>query len=75
MTERLIGIGPAAYVRDLAASRRFYEGLLGLEVKRVMRRAEREIAVAYAAGLSVWQIDDACDMIFGAGSKRPERLG
>jgi len=75
MSDRLIAIGPAAYVRDLAASRRFYEGLLGLEVKRVMHRDEREIAVAYAAGLSVWQIDDACDMIFGPGSPRPERLG
>ena len=75
MTERLIGIGAAAYVRDLAASRRFYEGLLGLEVKGVMRRANQEIAVAYRAGLSIWQIDDACDMIFGAGAPRPERLG
>jgi catechol 2,3-dioxygenase-like lactoylglutathione lyase family enzyme len=75
MTDRLIPIGAAAYVRDLAASRRFYEGLLGLEVKRVMQRAERDIAIAYAQGLSIWQIDDACDMIFGPGSPRPERLG
>ena len=62
-------------MRDLAATRRFYEGLLGLEVKRVMRRSDRAIAVAYAAGLSIWQIDDVCDMVFGAGSPRPERLG
>ena len=75
MAERMIGIGPAAYVRDLAASRRFYEELLGLEVRNVMRRAEKEIAVAYRAGLSVWQVDDAYDIVFGPGSARPERLG
>jgi catechol 2,3-dioxygenase-like lactoylglutathione lyase family enzyme len=75
MTETLVAIGPAAYVRDLAAARQFYEDLLGLAVKRVMHRDGREIAVAYTAGLSVWQIDDAYDNIFGRGAERPDRLG
>ncbi|HUK59276.1 MAG TPA: VOC family protein [Stellaceae bacterium] len=70
----LLSVGPAAYVKDLAASRRFYEGLLGLEVARVMRRGEREIAVAYTARLSVWQVDDAYDTVF-AGARRPQVLG
>jgi catechol 2,3-dioxygenase-like lactoylglutathione lyase family enzyme len=71
----LFAIGPAAYVRDLAASRRFYEDLLGLEVKIVMRRDGRDIAVAYAAGLSVWQVDDAYDAVFGRDAERPAALG
>lgn len=75
MPETLVAIGPAAYVRDLAATRRFYESLLGLAVKGVMHRDGREIAVAYKAGLSVWQIDDAYDNIFGHGTERPARLG
>jgi catechol 2,3-dioxygenase-like lactoylglutathione lyase family enzyme len=74
MSEGLLAVGPAAYVKDLAASRRFYEGLLGLEVKNVMRRGEREIAVAYKAGLSVWQVDDAYDVVF-ANAPRPKTLG
>ena len=74
MSEELLSVGPAAYVLDLAASRRFYEGLLRLEVARVMQRGEREIAVAYKAGLSVWQVDDAYDMVFG-GAPRPTTLG
>jgi catechol 2,3-dioxygenase-like lactoylglutathione lyase family enzyme len=36
--------GPAAYVADLSRSRAFYEGLLGLDVRRVMRRGDRDIA-------------------------------
>ena len=78
MTEaapKLIAIGPAAYVRDLAASRRFYEALLGLEVKVVMRRDGREIAVAYTAGLSVWQVDDVYPIVFGPGAEPPATLG
>jgi catechol 2,3-dioxygenase-like lactoylglutathione lyase family enzyme len=74
MTERLIAVGPAAYVRDLAASRHFYEELLGLEPANVMERDGREIAVAYKAGLSVWQIDDAYDIVFGREAKRPASL-
>ena len=75
MTGTLQGVGPAAYVRDLARSRRFYEDVLGLEVKGVMRRNGAEIAVAYRAGLSIWQIDDVHNMVFGPGSQRPEKLG
>jgi len=75
MTELLKGIGPAAYVRDLAMSRRFYEELLGLEIGRVISEGAKEIAVAYKAGLSIWQIDHAYGVIFGQSSPRPDKLG
>jgi catechol 2,3-dioxygenase-like lactoylglutathione lyase family enzyme len=57
--------GPAAYVRDLDRSRRFYEDVLGLKVARVMARDGRPIAVAYTAGLSIWDAGDAFLTIFG----------
>ncbi len=76
MSETVRYVGPAAYVRDLAASRHFYEDLLGLAVKHVMHREPgRAIAIAYQAGFSIWQIDDAYDAIYGAGSSRPDKLG
>jgi len=75
MAELLQGIGPAAYVRNLAASRRFYEELLGLEIARVMSEDAKNIAVAYKAGLSIWQVDHAYDVIFDQSSPRPDKLG
>jgi catechol 2,3-dioxygenase-like lactoylglutathione lyase family enzyme len=70
--------GPAAYVSDLDRARQFYEGVLGLEVSRLMKRDGRLIAVAYTAGLSVWEAADAFFSIFGApdpawrGPERPD---
>jgi hypothetical protein len=58
--------GPAAYVSNLELARRFYEGLLGLQVSRVMSRDGKPIAVAYTAGLSIWDVDDAFSAIFGS---------
>ena len=75
MTELLKGIGPAPYVRDLAVSRRFYEELLGLEIGRIMSNGPKEIAIAYKAGLSIWQLDHAYDVIFGQSMPRPAELG
>jgi catechol 2,3-dioxygenase-like lactoylglutathione lyase family enzyme len=60
--------GPAAYVRDLDRSRRFYEDVLGLKVARVMAREGRPIAVAYTAGLSIWDAGDAFASIFGSSA-------
>lgn len=66
--------GPAAYVADLNRSRAFYEGLLGLSVRRVMRRDGRDIAVAYEQGLSIWLAADAYVALFGPDATPPARL-
>jgi catechol 2,3-dioxygenase-like lactoylglutathione lyase family enzyme len=66
--------GPAAYVKDLDRARAFYEELLGLTVQRVMRRGDRDIAVAYEAGLSIWLVDDAYWSIFGETAGIPATL-
>jgi catechol 2,3-dioxygenase-like lactoylglutathione lyase family enzyme len=66
--------GPAAYVSDLERSRAFYEGLLGLTVRRVMRRGDTDIAVAYESGLSIWLVDDAHWAIFGDAAGAPAAL-
>lgn len=66
--------GPAAYVADLDRSRGFYEGVLGLTVARVMQRGDRDIAVAYQEGLSLWLAADAYAAIFGDGTTVPDRL-
>jgi catechol 2,3-dioxygenase-like lactoylglutathione lyase family enzyme len=58
--------GPAAYVDNLDRARQFYEGVLGLKVSRVMNRDGKPIAVAYTAGLSIWDVDDAFFAIFGS---------
>jgi len=68
--------GPAAYASNLERARRFYEGLLGLQVSRVMSRDGKPIAVAYTAGLSIWDVDDAFSAIFGsptADFRKPDR--
>jgi hypothetical protein len=75
MIDMLRGIGAAAYVWNIALSIQFHEGLPGLEVGKVMSRETREIAVAYKAGLSIWQVDDAYDIISGPSSPRPAKLG
>jgi catechol 2,3-dioxygenase-like lactoylglutathione lyase family enzyme len=67
--------GPAAYVSDLSRSRAFYEGQLGLEVGRVMKRGDKDIAVAYKAGFSIWLVTDAYWSIFGSGAPTPSVLG
>lgn len=67
--------GPAAYIADLDRSRAFYEGLLGLNVLRVMSRGETPIAVAYTEGLSIWLASDAYASFFGDASLAPQNLG
>lgn len=66
--------GPAAYVRDLARSRAFYEDLLGLTVARVMSRGEQPIAVAYAEGLSIWLASDAYAALYRDANAAPANL-
>lgn len=66
--------GPAAYVTSLADARAFYEGLLGLTVRRVMKRDEVDIAIAYEEGISIWLVDDAYRSMFGDTSGIPSTL-
>jgi catechol 2,3-dioxygenase-like lactoylglutathione lyase family enzyme len=63
--------GPAAYVGDLGRSRPFYEGLLGLAVRREMFANGTVIAVAYTCGLSIWQFAHATAVIFGPDAPVP----
>jgi catechol 2,3-dioxygenase-like lactoylglutathione lyase family enzyme len=51
---------PAIFVQDIAASRRFYEELLGQEVKM-----DFGPAVDFAGGFHLWQIDHAFQTIYG----------
>ena len=55
------------FVRDVDASRQFYEGLLGQTV--LMDHGPN---VVFEGGLSIWQVDHAFGIIF---DKQPEHLG
>ena len=57
------------FVRDVAASRRFYEGLLGQPV--VM---DHGLNVAFQ-GFAIWQSDHAARTIFGEAPMNSARLG
>ncbi len=56
--------GPAVMVRDVAACREFYEGLLGQEVLF----AVGENYVAYATKFSLWAQGCAAENIYGAAA-------
>jgi len=51
---------PVIFVKDIAASRQFYEGLLGQKVAMDMG-----INLSFAGGFALWQVDHAHQMIFG----------
>ncbi len=51
---------PVIFVRDIAASRRFYEGLLGQQVA-----IDMGINLSFTGGFARWQVDHAHEMIFG----------
>ncbi|HOU16236.1 MAG TPA: VOC family protein [Anaerolineae bacterium] len=51
---------PVIFVRDIAASRRFYEGLLGQQVA-----IDMGINLSFTGGFALWQVDHAHQMIFG----------
>ena len=59
--------GSVILVKDVEASRRFYEGLLGLRVKEDFGRY-----VGYEGGLGIWEADFAHRLIFG---EPPEDAG
>lgn len=58
------------FVRDIEASRRFYEELLGQEV--LMDHGPN---VGFVGGFAIWQVDHADQMIFERSSSEEGQLG
>ncbi len=61
---------PVIFVKDMAASRRFYEDLLEQKVA-----VDMGINVSYTGGFALWQVDHAHEMIFNAPVSDPGPLG
>ena len=58
------------FVKDIEASRRFYEELLAQKV--LMDHGPN---VAFVGGFAIWQVDHACQMIFERPSSEGDQLG
>jgi catechol 2,3-dioxygenase-like lactoylglutathione lyase family enzyme len=58
------------FVQDIAASRRFYEDLLGQEVDM-----DFGPNVGFKGGFALWQVDHAFQMIYEHAPERIERTG
>ena len=58
------------FVKDIKASRHFYEDLLGQEV--LMDFGPN---VGFVGGFAIWQVDHAYEMIFGKPSDETSQLG
>jgi catechol 2,3-dioxygenase-like lactoylglutathione lyase family enzyme len=58
------------FVRDIQASRRFYEELLGQEVEM-----DFGANVGYKGGFAIWQVDSAFEMVFERPADAEARLG
>jgi catechol 2,3-dioxygenase-like lactoylglutathione lyase family enzyme len=58
------------FVRDIAASRRFYEELLGQEIEMDVGPS-----LEFKGGFALWQIDHAFQMIYERAPETAERLG
>jgi catechol 2,3-dioxygenase-like lactoylglutathione lyase family enzyme len=58
------------FVRDIQASRRFYEELLGQEVEM-----DFGANVGYKGGFAIWHVDSAFEMIFERPADADARLG
>ena len=54
-------VSAVIFVKNIAAARGFYEGLLGMEVS-----TDHGSNVGYQGGLSIWQQEHATEVIFGA---------
>jgi catechol 2,3-dioxygenase-like lactoylglutathione lyase family enzyme len=58
------------FVRDVEASRGFYEGLLGQEVMM-----DHGPNVAFRGGFAIWEIEHASQIVFGQPPEGEGRLG
>jgi len=63
-------ISSVLFVKDIPASRRFYEELLGQQVDM-----DLGANVGYVGGLAIWEIGSASEMIFHRQAQGVERLG
>jgi len=61
---------PVIFVKDITASRQFYEGLLQQKVAMDMG-----LNLSFAGGFALWQVDHAHQMIFGVPVDDPSALG
>jgi len=58
------------FVRDIAASRHFYEKLLGQEVEM-----DHGSSLTFRSGFALWQIDHAFQVIYERETNIPQPLG
>lgn len=58
------------FVKDIAASRHFYEDLLGQQVDM-----DLGVNVGYVGGFAIWEIESAFSMIYHHAPEARERLG
>ena len=58
------------FVRSIAASRQFYEGLLGQEVAM-----DFGPNVGFVGGFAIWQVDHAHQTVFGRDAEAKDPLG
>jgi catechol 2,3-dioxygenase-like lactoylglutathione lyase family enzyme len=58
------------FVRDMAASRRFYEELLGQTVS-----ADFGPNVGFEGGFALWQVAHACEIVYGRAPESDSALG
>jgi catechol 2,3-dioxygenase-like lactoylglutathione lyase family enzyme len=58
------------FVQDIAASRRFYEDLLGQQVE-----IDHSLSVIFQGGFALWQIDHAFQTIYGHAPDIGKQLG
>ncbi|MBU1001889.1 MAG: VOC family protein [Proteobacteria bacterium] len=59
--------GPAVFVENMGVARKFYEGLLGLEVQFAVADAY----TAYVGGMSLWSASSASELIHGRTPTEP----
>lgn len=58
------------FVKDMAASRQFYEGLLGQQVE-----TDFGANVGYVGGLALWEVGSANQLVFGREANETTKLG
>ncbi len=58
------------FVQDVEASRRFYQGLLGQEVAM-----DHGPNVGFVGGFAIWQVEHACQVMFGRSPRQTGQLG
>jgi catechol 2,3-dioxygenase-like lactoylglutathione lyase family enzyme len=58
------------FVQDIAVSREFYENLLEQKVQ-----VNHGVNIGLVAGFALWQVDHACEVIYGHKPENTTRLG